>query len=139
MTTSVTKARSISETLLGKPEFQGRLKGVFTVCESNNKGMYLALKAMIDDPDRNLEPGDIKFVAFDSDPRMIEGLKNGIVQGVVLQDPVNMGYQAVKAMVEHLAGKTVEKRVETGESLATQQNMNEKRMAELLKPQQFDG
>ena len=139
MGTSVTKAQQISESLIGKPSFQDRLKGVFTVCESHNKGMYLALKAMIDDPDRKLKPGDIKFIAFDSDPRMIEGLKNGIVQGVVLQNPVNMGYQAVKAMVEHLDGKTVKKRIPTGEALATKKNMNEKKMADLLKPQQFEG
>ncbi|GIT31136.1 MAG: hypothetical protein Ct9H300mP1_31820 [Planctomycetaceae bacterium] len=44
----------------------------------------------------------VKFVAFDSSPRMIEGLGKDTVHGVVLQDPVNMGYVAVKTMAAHL-------------------------------------
>ncbi len=56
------------------------------------------------------------------------------IDALVLQDPVNMGYLAVRAMVEHLDGKTVEKRIDTGVGIATQANMSEPRTAELLSP-----
>ena len=122
-------AMKVSESLLRQHKDVG---GVFTVCEPNNKGMLQALE-------NERLAGKVRFVAFDSDPRIVKGLREKKIDGVVLQDPVNMGYLAVKTMVEHLDGKTVKKRVETGEALATQKNMNEKRMAKLLKPQQFEG
>ncbi|GIS63193.1 MAG: hypothetical protein CM1200mP2_54180 [Planctomycetaceae bacterium] len=89
-------------------KFKSQLDGVFTVCEPHNKGMLAALE------DNKLTT-KVKFVAFDSSPRMIEGLGKDTVHGVVLQDPVNMGYVAVKTMAAHLAGETVEKRISTGE------------------------
>ena len=77
----------------------------------------------------------VKFVAFDSSPRMIEGLGKDTVHGVVLQDPVNMGYVAVKTMAAHLAGETVEKRISTGEYVATAENKDEKKIASVLAPE----
>jgi ribose transport system substrate-binding protein len=47
---------------------------------------------------------------------------------------MNMGYLGVKTMVAHLNGETVEKRISTGENLATPENMNEPEMQALLKP-----
>lgn len=132
---SVAEAQKKSESLLAA--HLGRVKGVFTVCEPNNKGMYLALSTLIEKGD--LQPGEVKFVAFDSDPRMIEGLRNGRVQGVVLQNPVKIGYEAVKNMVAHLDGQKVPRRVETGETLATPENMDQPAIAKLLKPKQYNG
>lgn len=122
-------ALKISESLLRDNKDQ--VRGVFTVCEPNNKGMLQALE-------NEQLAGKVKFVAFDSDPLMVEGLKQGKVHGVVLQDPVRMGYLAVKTMVAHLKGETVEKRIPTGEKLATKENMDEPEMQALLKPKQAD-
>jgi len=132
---SVAKAQKVSESLLSS--HLDEVQGVFTVCEPNNKGMYLALSTFIEQGD--IKPGEIKFVAFDSDPRMIEGLKNGRVHGVVLQNPVKMGYDAVTAMVRHLDGQDVKPRIETGETLATPDNMDDPEIAKLLKPKQYAG
>jgi ribose transport system substrate-binding protein len=48
-----------------------------------------------------------------------------------------MGYLAVKTMVEHLEGRTVEPRVQTGETLATPENMNEPAVGKRLAPEQI--
>jgi len=104
--------------------------GVFTVCEPINKGMLRALE------NRQLA-GKVKFIGFDSDPRFVGALRNRTMHGIVLQDPVRMGYLAVKTMVDHLEGQPVEKRIVTGEYLATPENMDEPRMHELLHPAQF--
>jgi ABC-type sugar transport system substrate-binding protein len=117
-----------SQQLLG--EFRGEVNGVFAVCEPNATGMLEALE-------QAGLTGKVKFVGFDPTTRMIDALAAGSMQGIVLQDPVQMGYQAVKTMVAHLEGEPVEKRIATGEFLATAENMNEPRMAELLKPEQF--
>jgi ribose transport system substrate-binding protein len=105
------------------------VNGVFTVCEPNNKGMLLALE------NANLA-GQVMFVGFDSDPLFVKALREKKMHGIVLQDPVTMGYRAVQTMVEHLDGKQVERVINTGEYLATPENMDEPRMQELLAPQQ---
>ncbi|MGE3313494.1 MAG: substrate-binding domain-containing protein [Planctomycetaceae bacterium] len=104
--------------------------GVFTVCEPINKGMLRAIE------NRKLG-GKVKFVGFDSDPRFVEAMKQKTMHGIILQDPVNMGYLAVKAMADHLAGKPVEKRMVTGETLATPENMSEPKIDKLLHPDKF--
>lgn len=129
----VAAAKKASGVLLKK--YKDKVTGVFTVCEPNNKGMSLAMAELVKAGD--LKPNTIKFVAFDSDPLMIEGLANGTVHGVVLQNPVKMGFQSVEAMVQHLDKKEVKKRIETGEELATPENRNEEKFAALLKPKRF--
>ncbi|HUG93116.1 MAG TPA: substrate-binding domain-containing protein [Planctomycetaceae bacterium] len=128
------EALKIASGLLNR--FGDALNGVFTVCEPNNKGMLMAL-TQAKRPDGRPMAGEVKFVAFDSGPEIIRGLQDGVVHGVILQDPVNMGYLAVKSMVDHLDGKQVPRRVETGEYLATPENMNEPRSQELLRPRQY--
>ena len=56
--------------------------------------------------------------------------------GLVLQDPVGMGYQSVKALVAHLRGDKVAKRIPTGEVVATPENMKDPQIKKLLDPEQ---
>jgi ribose transport system substrate-binding protein len=121
------RALKVSESLLRQ---HADVDGVFTVCEPNNIGMLLALE-------NERMDGKVRFVAFDSDPHIVKGLKENKIDGVILQDPVNMGYLAVKAMVDHLEGRPVEKRIETGETLVTPENMDEPENARLLEPEQL--
>jgi ribose transport system substrate-binding protein len=83
--------------------------------------------------------GKVTFIGFDSGSRVVNALKQGHMQGVVLQDPVRMGYLAVKTMVDHLEGRPVEKRVNTGEVVATPENMDEPDIKRLLYPEQYEG
>jgi ribose transport system substrate-binding protein len=50
-----------------------------------------------------------------------------------------MGYLAVKTMVDHLDDKKVEKRISTGELVATPENMEESKVKERLSPKQHTG
>ena len=45
--------------------------------------------------------GKVKFVGFDASDTLVKGLGDGHIDGLVLQDPVNMGYLGVKTMVAH--------------------------------------
>lgn len=110
--------------------FGERLDGAFAVCEPNSEGMLGALE------DKQLA-GKVKFIAFDPSPRLIKAMVDGKVHGIVLQDPVKMGYLAVKTMVAHLAGQEVERRVNTGEYVATRDNMDQPAIHALLHPVQF--
>jgi len=111
-------------------KYRDEIDGIFAVCEPNATGVLEALN------EQGLAK-KVKFVAFDPAVPLINGLENGTVHGIVLQDPVQMGYTAVKTMMEHLGGKQVEKRIGTGEYVATPENMKEERMQKLLKPEQF--
>jgi len=108
-------------------QFKDEVDGFFAVCESNADG---ALQA-IDTPEF---AGKVKFIAFDRSDSLIDGLRAEKVHGIVLQDPVRMGYLSVKAMIDHLEGKEVEKRIGTGEYVATKDNMETLEMQKLLNP-----
>lgn len=106
------------------------VNGIFAVCEPNATGVLGALQEL------DLS-GKVKFVAFDPNVPLVNGLKDNKVDGIVLQDPVQMGYEAVMTLVKHLKGEKVEKRISTGEYVATPENMNDENMSKLLKPEQF--
>ena len=108
-------------------KYRDEVDGVFAVCEPNCNG---TLEALIN---TNLV-GKVKFVAFDPSDELIGGMKDGSVGGIVLQDPVQMGYQSVMNMVAHLEGKKVDARIPTGEYVATPENMNTEKFDKLLNP-----
>ncbi len=114
-----------SQNLLNR--FANQIQGVFTPNESSTAGMMLALQ------DVN-KLGKIVFIGFDSSQSFIDAMKNKQLQGLVLQDPINMGYMGLKTMVNHLHGMKVEKRIDTGVYLITPENMDEPRSQELLHP-----
>ncbi|HRF01323.1 MAG TPA: substrate-binding domain-containing protein [Pirellulaceae bacterium] len=101
--------------------------GLFAVCESNANG---ALEALLESD--SIER--VKFVGFDPSERLIEALKEGTCQGLVLQDPVKMGYESVKALARHMEGQRVETFVGTGEAVAKPENVTDPRIEQLLHP-----
>jgi ribose transport system substrate-binding protein len=78
--------------------------------------------------------GRVKFVGFDSSEMLVAAMERGELHGLVLQDPINMGYLGVKTMTRHLRGETVEKRIDTGSVVATRENMKEPEVGGLLNP-----
>jgi ribose transport system substrate-binding protein len=76
----------------------------------------------------------VKFVGFDASQQLIDGMKKGQIDGLVLQNPMFMGYTAVKTVVEHLRGAQVEKQIDTGAKLVTPENMDTPEIKELLHP-----
>ena len=104
------------------------LEGIFCPNESTTFGMLRALQ------DAKLA-GAVRFVGFDSSPKLIAGLRQGHLDGLVVQNPVRMGYLGVLTLVAHLDGETVEQRVDTGVHLATSQNMDQQEIRDLLQPE----
>ncbi|HVU86515.1 MAG TPA: substrate-binding domain-containing protein [Pirellulales bacterium] len=125
--TSFEDSLSVSQQMLLK--YGDQVDGIFTVCEPNSTGMLGALQGHAE------LAGKVKFIAFDPNARLIQAMREGTVSGIVLQDPIKMGYLGVKTLVEHVRGKSVEKRVSTGEFIATPENMDQPEMAALLAPE----
>lgn len=110
--------------------FQDEVDGLFAVCESNCNGALEALE-------QSGQAAKVKFVAFDPSERLIQGLEAGKVQGIVLQDPVQMGYLSVKSVVGKLRGEKIAPRISTGEYVATPENMKSEKYHRLLHPQLY--
>jgi ribose transport system substrate-binding protein len=51
-------------------------------------------------------------------------VRSGDVDGLIVQRPFEMGYQAVKTMVQHLRGQAVPARIDTGSTLVDKDNLD---------------
>ncbi|MHC4069717.1 MAG: ABC transporter substrate-binding protein [Planctomycetota bacterium] len=123
-------AYKASENLLAPlrtPDGGLKIDGIFCPNESTAFGMLRALQ------DSGLA-GKVKYVGFDSSDRLVEALANGHIHGLVLQDPINMGYLGVKTILAHLQGQKVDKKIDTGSAVATPENMKDPDIKRLLEP-----
>jgi ribose transport system substrate-binding protein len=117
--------------LLAQKAETGAVNGIFTPNESTTFGMLLALRKS--NMNANLRK-QMKFVGFDASEKLIGALKEGDIDGLVVQNPFNMGYLAVKTMADHLRGKPVEKRIDTGARLVTKENLEDPAVKEVIQP-----
>ena len=78
--------------------------------------------------------GKVKMIGFDASSVSVADMKNGDVQGLIVQNPMKMGYVGVITLVHHLQGQKVEKRIDTGVALVTPENMEQPEISELLHP-----
>jgi ribose transport system substrate-binding protein len=118
-------AKRAAENLLNR--FGGDLQGVFTPNESSTIGMLLALQDIS-------KAGQVKFVGFDAGATLLQALKAGQIQGLVVQNPMRMGYLGVKTMVDHLRGRPVSKVVDTGVMLVTPENVDTPPVKNVVNP-----
>jgi ribose transport system substrate-binding protein len=97
------------------------IDGIFAPNESSASGMLNALRSL-------KMNGKVKLVGFDSSEFLLNALRDGDVDGLVVQDPYRMGYLGVWTLVMHLEGYDVApggKKVQsTGEYLVTRDNLD---------------
>jgi ribose transport system substrate-binding protein len=105
----------------------GAVDAVFTPNESTTFGCLRALQ------DHGLA-GKIVHVGFDASEKLIDALAKGELAGLVLQDPVAMGYRSVKTAVAIVRGEPYAKTESTAVVMAVRDNMNEPAIIRLLRP-----
>ncbi|MCA9194293.1 MAG: substrate-binding domain-containing protein [Planctomycetales bacterium] len=127
--TTTQEAMEKATQLLNK--YRDQVNGIFAVCEPNCNGTLEALT-------QTGLAGKVKFVAFDPSDRLIQGISDGSVSGIVLQDPYEMGRQSVRAVVEHIKKQEVKSVISTGEYVATASNQSTDPFTRLLNPEQAD-
>src|SRR5437867_1940679 len=118
-------AKRASENLLNR--YGGLVQGIFTPNESSTIGMLLALQ------DIGLA-GKVKFVGFDASAVLIAAIRAHQLDGLVVQNPMRMGYLGVKTMADHLRGKPVARLIDTGVALVTAANLDSTATQELVNP-----
>jgi ribose transport system substrate-binding protein len=104
------------------------VNGIFGPCEPVANGLIMALR------NAGRAGGAVKVVGFDAATQIVEALKKGDVQAVIVQDPVRMGYLGVMTIVNHLQARPVEKRIDTGVYVVTRENMETPEIRDLLYP-----
>jgi ribose transport system substrate-binding protein len=111
----------------GGTEGNLRIDGIFCATEPTALGILRALQ-------NAGYAGKVKFVGFDSSETMIAALRAGELNGFVVQNPLKIGNLGVKTLVEHIQGKQVPKRIDTGSTLVTIDNIDEPEINKLLNP-----
>ncbi|MBN1398424.1 MAG: substrate-binding domain-containing protein [Bacteroidetes bacterium] len=99
--------------------------GVFCPNEPTTVGMLYTLR------DAKLA-GKIKFVGFDSPSVVVDALKKGEVNALIVQDPARIGYQSVKTLVDHIRGKKIPKKIDIDVQIVTKENINNQEIQKLL-------
>ena len=118
-------AKRAAENLLNR--FGADLQGIFTPNESSTIGMLLALQDIG-------KAGSVRLVGFDAGQTLLTALRAKQIQGLVVQNPMRMGYLGVKTMVDHLRGRAVSKLVDTGVQLVTPENLDTPAVKDVISP-----
>lgn len=74
------------------------------------------------------------LVAFDSSETLVQDLKDGCVDALVVQDPFRIGYEAVKTVVDKLKGGTPPKRIDLSARLVHGEDLAKPEFQQLLFP-----
>ncbi|WP_437967371.1 substrate-binding domain-containing protein [Sorangium sp. So ce260] len=122
--TAFNKSESL---LLAHKAAEGAIAGVFTPNESTTFGMLQALR-------KTNVAKKVKFVGFDASEKLLGALREGDIEALVVQNPFNMGYVAIKTMVAHLRGEAIEKRIDTGARVVTKQDLDDPAVQEIVNP-----
>lgn len=121
-------AEKASENLLASlGAATGGVQGVFAPNESTTFGMLRALR-------QAGLAGKVHFVGFDASDKLVDAVRVGDIDALVVQRPFDMGYLAIKTLVGHIRGQAVEKRIDTGSTLVTKSNVDTPDVQAIVKP-----
>jgi len=81
------------------------LAGLFASSEAASLGSIQAIR------NRGLS-GKVKLITFDFSKTHVEALEDGTINAMLVQNPFQLGYQAVKSLDDKLNGRTPPKRLE---------------------------
>ena len=119
-------ALTTSQNLLSR--WHDGVTAVFSVNESSTGGMALALQ-------ENGLAGKVVHIGFDASKPLVDALREGRINALVVQDPYRMGYLGVKNCVAKLRGEKVDAHIDTPVVLVTKDNLDQPEIQALVKPQ----
>jgi ribose transport system substrate-binding protein len=117
------KARAAAENIMTA---HPNLRGLFADNESSSAGAVLAIKARGD--------AKVRMVAFDSNDQLVADLQDRYIVALVVQKPLQRGYESVMALGRKLAGQRVASRVDLSAVLVTRADLEKPDVIELLHP-----
>ena len=94
--------------------------GVFAVNQPSAVGAYKAIQAQG-------KAGTIKYVGFDSDSLLVQAIEDGTCVGLIVQDPLQIGYLGVETAVKLLNGGKPARDIPVPSMIVTIENVAEKK------------
>lgn len=116
-----TALQAAEDLLTRNPDVQG----FFACNESTAVGTLQALLSQ--------KRTEIKLVGFDGSKALLDGLRAGQIDSLVVQNPYKMGYEGVKAVAMAIKGQPVAARIDTGVALITRDNLDSPATKQLLR------
>jgi ribose transport system substrate-binding protein len=101
------------------------LAAMFASNESSAVGAAQAIKG---------RTAKVKLVGFDWSPGLLDDLKSGLIDSLVVQDPFRMGHDAVTAAVQKLRGATPQKIQNLPPRVVTRENVDDPDVQKQLHP-----
>lgn len=121
--TNSAKSRSITENLLTAHD---DLTGIFADHENATVGASMALKSR--------GRRDVRLVGFDASEPLVNDLKEGWIDSLVVQNPFQMGYEAVRAIALKLKGGSPAAETDTGVTLVRASDLDRPQIRQVLFP-----
>lgn len=122
------KVRNVMSAILNTDKYQANsdIKGVFATYDT------LALKALKILQEKGLQ---LPVVGADGIKDMVKAIEEGTLTATVTQNPYDMGYQSVENALKAIRGETVDKKIDSGVDIITNDNAKEKLdfLAQILK------
>lgn len=117
----------LKSTDLAKAIIQAKpnLKGFFGANEGSAIGILNAVTEM-------KKEGKIVVIGYDAGKQQKEAVRSGKMAGAITQNPVGIGYEAVKACVMAIKGEQVKKNIDTGFFWYDKTNIDSEKMKPLL-------
>jgi ribose transport system substrate-binding protein len=117
----ITAMNQTTDVLAANPD----LIGIFGANEPTAVGMGRAIKT------KGMS-GRLVAIGFDGDQNLQGFIKDGTLQGIAVQSPYNMGYLGVKAALEAMEGKKLDKDIDTGIIFVTKDNIDSTEAKQVL-------
>jgi ribose transport system substrate-binding protein len=102
-----------------------KLKGIFGSNEGSAIGVVNAVKEL-------KKAGKLVVVGYDSGKLQTDAIRSGLMAGAITQNPIGIGYEAVKAAVAASKGQTLPKIVDTGYFWYDKKNIDDPKIKPLL-------
>lgn len=117
------KARAVAENLMTA---HLDLAGIFADHENAVAGVALALSAR--------ENRSVRLVGFDVSDQLVDLIKQGWVDSLVVQNPLRMGEEVVRALGLKLSGKVPAARIDTGSTVVRREDLERPEIRALIAP-----
>jgi ribose transport system substrate-binding protein len=78
----------------------------------------------------------VSVIGFDSSDEEVNYMNGKILDGMMVQNPYNMGYLGVRNLNKTLDGETIESKIDTGVTYVDLDNLNDEDTQWLLYPLQ---
>ncbi|PRE12265.1 LacI family transcriptional regulator [Burkholderia gladioli] len=106
----------VETTLRAHPQ----LKGIFGVSQVGGPAVAKVLATR----EFGTQKGKLEVLAFDDLPDTVKGVKDGLIQGIIVQRPVTMGRLAVEHLYAQIQGTEAgAKDIDTGVTVVTRDNL----------------